>query len=355
VRILVVDDDTVFREELGLFLSDEGHEIATAPSVRKALEVLEAGDQDALFTDLRMPRQSGLDLLKEVRKRWPRTYVVVVTGFATVPTAVEAMKLGAFEYISKPFRGEQVRGVLKLIQEERRFSDAGLPTEDVAKLAERLAEHAHLPILLLTDPVVTAGPGVVVRPFDGRDPSRLTDEVTAFLSDHPKGGLVIAHVERMLADHRVEDMVDLLRRTRDRFEGAGPFALGLDPRKVTADAAAAIRSVLVAREVHGALEAIASPIRRRVLLRLALGTASFSDAMRAVELDDSPKLSFHLHRLVDEGLIAHVQEMYKLTPKGEGAVELLREMEKVAAGSTADAVLFRPAPGPTAGRSHPNA
>jgi len=340
VRLLVVDDDEVFREELSTFLSDEGHQVETAPSARKAVEVLEAGERDVVFTDLKMPRQSGLDLLREIRQRWPRTYVIVVTGFATVPTAVEAMKLGAFEYIGKPFRGEQVRQVLHLVTEERAFSEAGLPTEDPFALATSLAKTHKVPILLLSERPGKASEQVSVRPYDGRDPARLLDEVEAFYGEHEKGGIVIARVDRVLADHRLDDIVELLRRVRDRAQGRGPFAIGLDPRRVSRDAATAVRSILVANQVHGTLEAIASPIRRRVLLRLAEAPAAFSDVMHAAELDDSPKLSFHMHRLVDEGLVAHAGERYKLTAKGEGAVALLHDMERLAAGSTAGAILF---------------
>jgi len=340
VRLLVVDDDEVFREELSTFLADEGHQVETAPSARKALEVLETGERDIVFTDLKMPRQSGLDLLREIRQRWPQTYVIVVTGFATVPTAVEAMKLGAFEYIGKPFRGEQVRQVLRLVTEERAFSEADLPAEDPVALAASLAKSHKVPMLLLTDRPGRGPDSVTVRPYDGQDPARLLDEVEAFYSDHEKGGVVLARVDRMLTDHRLDDVVDLLQRVRDRVQSRGPFAIGLDPRRISRDAATAIRSVLVANQVHGALEAIASPIRRRVLLRLAQAPAAFSDVMHAAELDDSPKLSFHLHRLVDEGLVAHSGEHYKLTSKGEGAVTLLHDMERLTAGSTAGAVLF---------------
>ena len=340
MRLLVVDDDEVFREELSTFLADEGHQVETAPSARKAIEVLEAGEREVVFTDLKMPRQSGLDLLREIRLRWPRTYVIVVTGFATVPTAVEAMKLGAFEYIGKPFRGEQVRQVLGLVNEERAFSEADLPSQEPLALATSLAKSHKVPILLLTDKPAKGSETVIVRPYDGQEPTRLLDEVEAFYGDHEKGGVVVARVDRLLADHRLDDIVDLLQRVRDRTQSKGPFAIGLDPRHVSRDAATAVRSVLVANQVHGTLEAIASPIRRRVLLRLAQAPAAFSDVMHAAELDDSPKLSFHMHRLVDEGLVAHAGERYKLTPKGEGAVTLLHDMERLASGSTAGAILF---------------
>ncbi|MCI4340326.1 MAG: response regulator [Thermoplasmata archaeon] len=340
MRLLVVDDDEVFREELSTFLSDEGHQVETAPSARKALDVLETGEREIVFTDLKMPRQSGLDLLREIRQKWPRTYVIVITGFATVPTAVEAMKLGAFEYIGKPFRGEQVRQVLRLVADERSFSDASLPLEDPHALAASLAKTHKVPMLLLTDKPGRSSETVSVRPFDGKDPARLMDEIEAFYNDHEKGGVVLARVDRILIDHRLDDIVDLLRRIRDRVQDRGPFAIGFDPKRVSRDAATAVRSVLVANQVHGALEAIASPIRRRVLLRLAEAPAAFSDVMHSAELDDSPKLSFHLHRLVDEGLVVHAGERYKLTAKGEGAVTLLHEMERLATGSTAGAVLF---------------
>ncbi|MCI4369577.1 MAG: response regulator, partial [Thermoplasmata archaeon] len=103
MRLLIVDDDAVFREELSDILRDDGHEVHSAPSVPKAIEELEREDFDAVFSDLKMPRQSGLVLLRDVRQRWPQTLVVMITGFATVETAVDAMKLGAFDYIRKPF------------------------------------------------------------------------------------------------------------------------------------------------------------------------------------------------------------------------------------------------------------
>jgi predicted transcriptional regulator len=93
--------------------------------------------------------------------------------------------------------------------------------------------------------------------------------------------------------------------------------------------------------VQTALEALSSPIRRRVLFRLTKGAASFSEAMHAAELDDSPKLAFHMHRLIDEGLIVHLHEQYRLTPKGQSAVAILREMEDVAAGKGTRAFVYQ--------------
>jgi CheY-like chemotaxis protein/DNA-binding HxlR family transcriptional regulator len=350
MRILVVDDDPQFREELTNFLSDEGHTTFTAPSVRRALEVLEAESIDVMFTDLKMPRQSGLELLAEVQRRWPGIFMVMVTGFATVNTAVEAMKIGAFDYIAKPFRTAQLQQVLKLIDDQRRFQDAHLPTGSALELARDLARRSKSRILYADVPPAPRGENLEFLPFDGKSPSDLPHALDQFLVAHPGGGLVVARVDRMLENHRLEDIAAILQQLRQRLEGGGPFAISLDPTHVSGAQAEALRSAVTAPAVQAALEALSSPIRRRVLFRLAEGPASFSEAMRAAELDDSPKLSFHMHRLVDEGLIAHAQEQYRLTPKGHSAVTILHEIEDVAAGRGSRTFVYQtptPVPSPS--------
>jgi CheY-like chemotaxis protein/DNA-binding transcriptional ArsR family regulator len=329
VRLLVVDDDAVFREEFSDFLVSEGHDVLSAPNVRKALELLESEPMDAIFTDLRMPRQSGLELLSEVRHRWPTVHVVMVTGYATVQTAVDAMKTGAFDYIAKPFRGQQVQQVLQLIGEQRRFTDSNLPSASATEVARQLARRHATMVLLAAASAPPPDAHLQHLPFDGRSPSELMPALEAFLRDHPNGGLVIADAGQMLPGHRLDDVLEILRRLRERLDGVGPFAVGLDPRKIGRPEAVAIRSSVTAPAVQSALEVLSNPIRRRVLLRLANAPASFTEAMRAAELEDSPKLAFHMNRLVDGGLLARDEGQYAITPKGASAVAILRELEDV--------------------------
>ncbi len=341
MRVLVVDDDEVFREELTNFLGDEGHEPRAAPSARKALEFLASDPPDVVFTDLKMPRQSGLELLQEIRHRWPNVFVVMVTGYATVQTAVEAMKSGAFDYIAKPFRTEQVRHVLQLIAEQQKFSDTHLPRGTAVEVARELARRYQCPILFAADTAPSKASGLEFLAFDGKSPSDLPHALAEFLRDRPHGGLVVAQVDRMLSGHRIEDIVAVLLQLRQRLEGAGPFAVGIDPDRVTQTHADAVRAAVTAPAVQSALEALSSPIRRRVLYRLADGPSGFSEAMRAAELDDSPKMAFHMHRLVDEGLAVHEREQYRLTAKGQNAVGILREMENVASGRGVSAFVYQ--------------
>ncbi len=321
----MVDDDSVFREELSDLLRDDGHTVAAAASVQKALESLEHDEVEVVLSDLKMPRQGGLELLREVRKRWPRTLVVMVTGYATVETALEAMKLGAFDYLRKPFRVEQVRETLQLVAQEREFESPPEAYRDPVREARALAAGGRHEVLLLTDHPIPAESHLYVEPLDPENPNRLTERTEAFLADHDNGAVVVSGIERLLEHHRLEDIVAVLDRLRKDLVGHGPLRVGFNPRRIPPAAAVALGSAVSADETHATLEALANPIRRKALLRLAEGPASFGDAMQAAGLDDSPKMAFHLRKMVDAGLALHEGETYRLTTRGEAGARLLRD------------------------------
>src|SRR3954470_6831426 len=109
-RILVVDDQEMMRDSLAATLAREGHEIVACGDGAAAVERLSAGGRfELLITDLKMPRMTGIELLAEAKRLRPDLPVVLMTAFATVQTAVEAMKLGAYDYIQKPFDGDEIK------------------------------------------------------------------------------------------------------------------------------------------------------------------------------------------------------------------------------------------------------
>src|SRR5512138_1413559 len=117
--ILVVDDERSMREFLEILLRKQGHEVAIAADVGAALARASAGDLDVVITDLRLGRESGLDLLKAVKEQSPATEVVMVTAFATTENAIQAMKLGAYDYLLKPFKVEELKLVVAKALEHR--------------------------------------------------------------------------------------------------------------------------------------------------------------------------------------------------------------------------------------------
>jgi DNA-binding NtrC family response regulator len=120
-RILVADDQEMMRDSLCATLARDGHEVVAATDGAIAVSKLQEGRFDLLITDLKMPKITGIELLAEARKLRPDMPVVLMTAFATVQTAVEAMKLGAYDYIQKPFDGEEIKHLVDRTLEHSRL------------------------------------------------------------------------------------------------------------------------------------------------------------------------------------------------------------------------------------------
>jgi two-component system response regulator PilR (NtrC family) len=108
-RILVVDDEESIREFLDIMLRKEGYEITTAEDGEKAIEIFKKKTFDMVISDLQMPKLNGLELLRAIKDQNPDVIFLMITAFGTTETAVEAMKVGAYDYITKPFKIDEVR------------------------------------------------------------------------------------------------------------------------------------------------------------------------------------------------------------------------------------------------------
>jgi len=111
-RILVVDDEESIREFFEIMLKREGYEVLTASSGIEAIDTLKKTPVDLIISDIQMPGISGMELLSRVRESHPEMVVIMITAFGSTETAVEAMKLGAYDYIQKPFKIDEVRIVI---------------------------------------------------------------------------------------------------------------------------------------------------------------------------------------------------------------------------------------------------
>lgn len=142
VRILVVDDEEAIRDVLTDFLGMEGYSIETASDGQRALELLSRGDFSLVLTDLKMPNMGGLELLKAIRQHTPDVATIVMTGFGTVETAIDAMKAGAYDYLLKPFKIDEVLLIVKRALEGQRMKNENLrlrETLSLYKVSEAIA------------------------------------------------------------------------------------------------------------------------------------------------------------------------------------------------------------------------
>jgi DNA-binding response OmpR family regulator len=112
-KILVVDDDWDLRDNIVEILKNDGFDVNTASNGEEALDILKASEFDLALLDLIMPKMGGMDLLPLIKRQHPNTKVIMITAYSTVDNAVEAMKKGADDYITKPFKIDELSMAVK--------------------------------------------------------------------------------------------------------------------------------------------------------------------------------------------------------------------------------------------------
>jgi len=126
VQILVVDDEDIACKSCKAILTQEGGDVETARSAAEALQMMNVGGFDVVITDLRMPGMDGMELLTRIKEQSPSSAVIVITGYSTVQTAVEAIKCGAFDYVPKPFTPDQLTVTVAKAVEDKRLRNENL-------------------------------------------------------------------------------------------------------------------------------------------------------------------------------------------------------------------------------------
>ncbi len=137
IKILVVDDEESPRETLGELLAMHNFKIKTTDSAWNALNILEQNSFDLIISDLMMPRMDGITLIKNIKSMGIETPVIVITAFATIEHAVESMKAGAFDFITKPFNFDQINLIIKKALENKRLQKMAMEWEYYKKLSTR--------------------------------------------------------------------------------------------------------------------------------------------------------------------------------------------------------------------------
>lgn len=172
VNILVVDDEEIVRDSLAGWLEEDGYHVETAESGTKAIERLPDRTWNLAMVDLKMPGMDGIELMDEIRKAYPDTTVIIMTAYATVDTAVKAMKQGAYDYIVKPFNPEDLSLTIRKIIEHQNLVRENLYLRKELKKQYRLHDmisksHRMLEIFELARTVAKSSSTVLVQGESG--------------------------------------------------------------------------------------------------------------------------------------------------------------------------------------------
>ncbi len=194
-RILVVDDERVIREILAEFLTLEGYIVHTVEDGEKALTELRLRPYDLLITDLKMPRLSGLQLLEKIEQERLGVLTILMTGFGTVETAIEAMKKGAYDYLLKPFKVEEVIHVVERALYRQRLQAENIRLREaltIYRVSEAIAlshDIEHILDVVLRAALDEVKADVATLHLRDERSGEYEERVKVIAGDGPRGGL----------------------------------------------------------------------------------------------------------------------------------------------------------------------
>jgi DNA-binding NtrC family response regulator len=278
LSLLVVDDEVVTRSLCAEVAAQAGLEVRSSETTEQALEILEQYPVDILVTDLKVPQLGGIDLLKRVKATYPQIAVMVLTQYGTIETAVEATRLGALDYVTKPFHVDDFRSkiervvrTIELAQENRILHEelrsrpgfGGLigvapKMQRVYKLIEKVSQHAY-PVLILGES--GTGKELVARSIHFSGPRRARPFVPVDCS-----ALVPTLIESELFGHVKGSFTGAQQAKQGLLEAAGDGTLFLDEiGDLPVDLQAKLLRALQEREIKpvGATDRVA--IRARII------------------------------------------------------------------------------------------
>ncbi|MDA8165206.1 MAG: response regulator, partial [Desulfobacteraceae bacterium] len=154
--VLIIDDEESLRYTFESFLTDEGYQVLTAATFEEAIGHLEGGAIDVIFADILLNNRSGIDVLREVRERGLTSPVVMVTGSPNIETATEAVRLGAFDYLAKPVRQDDLLHLTRLALQQKNLVDE----------KERYRSHLEAILRSVRDGIVTVDEGMRLTGFN---------------------------------------------------------------------------------------------------------------------------------------------------------------------------------------------
>ncbi len=230
-NLLIVDDENVVRDSLGKWFEEEGYSVDTASSAREALLKLPRQRWDLALLDIKMPGMDGLELHRKIREVDPDIIVIIMTGYAAVDTAVQALKDGAYDYIMKPFDPDDLAHVVAKALEHRRTRDENLrlrETLEETQAVEMVGQSQ--PMQRVLESIRTVAPTDTTVLIHGESGTGKELVARAIHGSRITGGQTpVAHHEACASAHSESDLLGLA--------GAGTLPHFVSPKRLSKMAA----------------------------------------------------------------------------------------------------------------------
>lgn len=357
MKILIVDDDEIFLDRMKKILTIHQYFVVTASSGEEALVELNQDKFDLILTDLKMPNLSGLDLTKRIREKGIDSIIIIITGYGTIESAVEAMKAGAYDYILKPFDADTLLHKIKEVETEIKLRE----DLKISKIMEKsaLGELQELidipdyesPYLVISD----EDPDKIIKKLnltniipiwlnfeqngDRIIPSKLhvlKSKIEEFVNKNVKGTIIFQGIEEILRVHDWDAVKRFLIYLQSDIITLG-FSLLIILKKDTISLDKTCQtllqdalSLLINPAFNGIVTLLSHPIRKDIINLLKTEKKlNFNKILKKLNIARSSILAFHINKLEEELVFEKVDNFYSLSSRGLYFAEIISLLEKL--------------------------
>jgi len=330
-KILFVDDDESILDAAKTALEVYGYKVETASSGEECLEKIE--EADIVFLDIKMPGMDGIETLKEIKKRKPSLPVIMITAYATVDTAIEAMKIGASDYIRKPFDMEELeKSILAAIEDVKFSKIEDVKSGNCFQEFRKMVKKHGICITRDASPIQDME-GVDVVEMEENLEARKVGEIRKEVEPLIKNGsvMLITDLEYLLrknSTEEIKDFVDWLNRMA--LKRNAKLILSANLKNVEKEERKMLHELITNIHLDVLSDSISNYLRRNIIELLSSGEKyPFTKIAQELGIEENPKLSFHLKKLKDEGVLEQDDEKrYYLSKMGREIAELINEIKK---------------------------
>ncbi len=359
MKILVVDDDITFLDKMEKHLELDNHSVVTSISSTEALEQLQQAKFELVLTDLKMPDLSGLDLLKTARQQGNDSIFIVITGYGTIESAVDAVKSGAYDYLLKPFELSLLKEKIKQVEDELRFRESiKIPhiLDRLTKLEDfdlsSFKDDFPPPFLVISD----KNPEFIIQKyalnpatplwlsFDEENGTILLSKLNSlksrienFTVQNSKGTIILKGIETLSRFHDWDSIKQFLHYIQTEVLSSKLTLLILIEKSYPLPSLSPVLyydalSSFVSTAFDKIVEIISHSVRKNIILLLKTQddlVLSFNEILKKLAIGSSSILAFHLKKLVKEEIITKEKSSYSLSSKGQYIANVINILEKL--------------------------
>jgi len=357
MKILVVDDDNVFLETMRNILILDDHTITTAISAEEALSKIGKEGFDLILTDLKMPGLSGLDLINKTREMGIDSIIIMITGYGTIESAVEAMKKGAYDYVLKPFEANTIRNKIAQVELDLKlrnnlnFSDFIERPVIRNKLESIESYKDKSPFLVISD----LNPNDIIERFNLSDGYpvwlkkqdetsdiisyslySLKTEIKEFIEKNDRGTIIFQGIEELLKIYDWEELKKFISYLISEIITKNLSLVILIREEVeflTSSQKILLKnmlSIFVDPIINKIINLLSHPLRKSIITLLkSEGKLNFNKIVKLLNVKSSANLAFHMNKLVQESILTKEENLYELSPVGLYFIKIISQLESI--------------------------